>query len=464
MQTITYENISIEGTPLQRILHLEIKHKSNEHGQAVIIGEADLAAAQEYAARVDGSTTVTIKTSAKGQPAVLFVGSVGNAGIQKQGAYARMTLKLSSMSILLDSKRNNKSFQRTSMSHEEVIQSVLQGEADISMEVSDKPIGSIIMQYNETNWEFTKRMAAVFGAPVITNLTTKKPHLTIGLPAEGKTYQASDIETMSGMDEEKYAQMSADGSNTNMLQEDFMGTSIESYQYVFLGDKISYGGSSQKVQGVYSTLQSGILKTTISLATEGGFSQPQKVNGQVSGKMFSGTVKAVERDKVQVHLTDIDSSYDEGGDYWFPYSTAYSSNDGSGFYCMPEVDDTVRVFFPSGKEGSAFAASSVCVSPLDNPKHKRWRTPGGKEILFTEEGIFITCKENKIFINLTDEDGITIQSSKDINICAANNVSVIGNKDVLVEAENNIMISTAQSYIDIQKERIEIGADNILIN
>lgn len=89
---------------------------------------------------------------------------------------------------------------------------------------------------------------------------------------------------------------------------------------------------------------------------------------------------------------------------------------------------------------------------------------GGKEILFTEEGIFITCKENKIFINLTDEDGIIIESGKDINVCAANNVLVMGNKDVVVEAENNILISTAQSYIDIQKESIEIGADNILIN
>lgn len=464
MQTITYENIKVEGAPFQKILHLEIKHKSNEHGQAVVTGEADLATAQEYAGRVNQNTTVTIKTSASGQPAVLFLGTVSNVSVQKQGAYARMTLKLSSTSILLDSKRNNKSFQRTSMSHEEVIQSALQGEGDISMEVSDKPIGSIVMQYNETNWEFTKRMAAVFNAPVIVNLVTQKPHLTIGLPTGGKTYQASDIETMSGMDEEKYAQMAADGSNGNMLQEDFMGTKLESYQYVFLGDKISYGGSNQKVQGVYSTLQSGMLKTTISLATESGFSQPQKVNGQVSGKMFSGTVKAVKRDLVQVHLTDIDSSYDDGGDYWFPYSTAYSSNDGSGFYCMPEVGDTVRVFFPSGKEGSAFAASSVCVSPLDNPKHKRWRTPGGKEILFTEEGIFITCKENKVFINLTDADGITIQSDKDINVCAANNVLVMGNKDVVVEAENNILISTAQSYIDMKKEGIEIGATNILIN
>lgn len=464
MQTITYENIKVEGAPIQRILHLEIKHKSNEHGQAVVIGEADIAAAQEYANRVNGKSTVTIKTSAKGQPAVLFVGSVSNAGIQKQGTYARITLKLSSTSIFLDSKRNNKSFQRTGMSYEEVIKSAIQGEADITMQVSDKPIGSIIMQYNETNWEFTKRMAAVFGAPVITNLTTKKPHITIGLPTGAKTYQASDIETASGMDEERYAGLAASQGTENMMQKDFMGTSIDSYQYVFLGDKISYGGNTQKVQGVYSTLHSGILKTTISVAAKGGFAQPQKVNGQVSGKMFSGTVQAVKRDMVQVHLTDIDSAYDAGGDYWFPYSTAYSSNDGSGFYCMPAEGDTVRVFFPSGKEGSAFAASSVSVSPLDNPKHKRWRTPGGKEILFTEEGIFITCKENKIFINLTDEDGITIQSDKDINICAANNVLVMGNKDVVVEAENNILISTAQSYIDIKKEGIEIGAENVLIN
>ena len=45
-----------------------------------------------------------------------------------------------------------------------------------------------------------------------------------------------------------------------------------------------------------------------------------------------------------MHLVDIDSEYDGAGNVWLPYSTAYSSSDGSGFYCMPAEGDQV-VFF-----------------------------------------------------------------------------------------------------------------------
>ena len=79
----------------------------------------------------------------------------------------------------------------------------------------------------------------------------------------------------------------------------------------------------------------------------------------VEGRPLTGIVQNVEADRAQVFLNTIDASYDSGGDWWFPYSTAYSSQDGSGWYSMPAAGDQARVFFPSDNEGDAFAASSV---------------------------------------------------------------------------------------------------------
>ena len=146
------------------------------------------------------------------------------------------------------------------------------------------------------------------------------------------------------------------------------------------------------------------------------------------------------------------------------YSTAYSSSDGSGFYCMPAEGDTVRVFFPSDNEKDAFAASSVNVSPLDNPKHKKWRSPAGKEILLTEEGMYITCKEGKIFINLEDENGITIFSDKDINVNSMSNMTLYAKGNIKLQSDTKILVSTGESYIDITSELIQMGATQILIN
>ncbi|MBD5465867.1 MAG: hypothetical protein HDR22_08635 [Lachnospiraceae bacterium] len=469
METITYLNLSVDGTPIEKIVSLSIKHSINQHAIAELTGEAPLAAAGDFAKRCDETTKVTITTKASGQPAVIFCGLVANVGVEKQDAYGLLKLSLKSTSYLLDTKKKNKSFQNTGKTYEEILKETYGSSASLTMNVSDKAIGSIVMQYSETDWEFTRRIAANFNAPVFANVDTPKPNITIGMPTAGKSYTLKDVETDYG---------SSLGG----------GTGLKSHQYMYLGDKVSYGGQTERVKELSATMVSGILTTTVAVASDKGFEAQNALmsagqgtalgtgaaggggngvgvttNAAVSGKMFTGIVQAVQKDKVQVHLVDIDAEYDGGGNYWFPYSTAYSSSDGSGFYCMPAEGDTVRVFFPSGKEGEAFAASSVNVSPLDDPTHKKWRSPAGKEILMTEEGIFITCKENKIFINLANEDGITISCDKDINICSKTNISVMANEKMVLQADNNILISTAESYIDMKPEKIEVGAYNVTI-
>ena len=61
---------------------------------------------------------------------------------------------------------------------------------------------------------------------------------------------------------------------------------------------------------------------------------------------------------VKINL-EIDGNQDEGTARWFPYSTVYSSPDGTGWYCMPEVGDAIRLYFPDNEEKNAYAISSV---------------------------------------------------------------------------------------------------------
>lgn len=455
METITHLNLKVEGTPINRILKMDIENSINTYGHAYVEGEVELAAGNDFVQRIQPDTTITIKTSAAGQPQELFVGVISGANVRKESEYAVLELKLDSTAAKLNKERKNQSFQNTGSTYKEVINKTIKGDATLDMKVSDRATGSLIMQYNETAWDFAKRMASALGAPISSNTDTKVPVITVGSPNTGKTYNLSDVEYGFATEEES------------------VSTKLTSDQAVQLGDKVTYDGQTNVVKKYVSTLQGGILKTTVyvipeaeakSMNSGSGNGQKPIMNTQASGKMFTGTVQAVKLDKVQVHLTDIDSSYDAGGNFWFPYSTAYSSGDGSGFYCMPAVGDMVRVFFPSDKEGDAFAASSVNVSPLDNPVHKKWRSPAGKEILFTEEGMFITCKEQKIFINMEDETGITIHSDKDINVNSKTNMMLYAKEGITLHAESKILISTGESYIDITDKLIQMGTLQIMIN
>ena len=472
METITYLNIKVEGTPITKITRINIENAVGTYGTAKVTGEVDYNAGMDYVQRSQPGTAITISTSAAGQPGILFMGVLSKAGIKKTDQYALLDLEMKSTACNLDKKKENQSFQNTGSTYEEVMNKALAGEATLNLLVPDKATGTLIMRYQETSWAFVKRMASALGAPVSTDTVSKTPILTIGIPNTGKSYTLSDVEYDSALE---------DGGTAS--------TQIKTAQAVALGDSIQYGSESSIVTKYKADIQDGVLKTTVSLTSQydaegygadtsgtgatagtgtsldaGSGNSSQIMNTQASGKMFKGIVQAVQMDKVQVHLVDIDSSYDGGGDFWFPYSTAYSSSDGSGFYCMPAVGDTVRVFFPSDNEADAFAASSVNVSPLDNPLHKKWRSPAGKEILLTEEGMFITCKESKIFINLEDEKGITIYSDKDINVNSMSNMTLYAKENITLQAENKILLSTGESYIDITDKLIQMGAEQIMIN
>ena len=435
-EAITYDNIFVEGAPYIRILDLNITQKVNDHGRASITGEVDSKSGSEYAKRADETYAVAIRTTAENQPGELFYGVIAQAALSQQSGYSVLKLELKSASSLLDMEKKKKSFQNTAKTYEEILNQVVGSKAVLQMNVTDRAIGRLIAQYNETDWEFIRRMASEFEAPVFTNVNTKIPVITIGIPVNGKASELGKAES---------------------------GARVTASQYVFVGDSVSMGGSGGNVQEVTSTFRKGELVSEVSPVQADTLIQPQITNTQASGKMFTGIVQKVEKDKVQVFITDIDDSYDAGGTVWLPYSTAYSSGDGSGFYCMPAEQDTVRVFFPSDNEGDAFAASSVNVSPLDDPKHKKWRSPAGKEILMTEEGLFITCKEQRIFINLKDAEGISIQSDKDVNIISSSNMLLMA-ENIQLKAENEILISTASSYIDMQPDKIELGAENVVIN
>lgn len=461
METISYANIEVEGFPFRKILAVHISHQPNEHGTAVVEGELDADQAQGLMQRVDETLRVNIVTTADGQPDRLFSGCVKDIMLRQENAYSIITLSLYTTSRLLDMTRKKKTYQQVSQTYSQIITDSIAEKGDLHMMVTDKAIGQLIMKYNETDWEFARRMASQLGAPLVADIAAPRAQLYVGLPPSRKTVEIETSSFSYGSNVDSFAKLS------DSMVQDFAGEQVQSYQYAFIGDIVEMNGKSARIKGVRAVLTDGILSMCYELmqanGSMAGIAVPQTAS-KASGKMMKGTVKAVNRDKVQVHITDIDKEYDGGGDWWFPFSTAYSSSDGSGWYCMPEEGDEVRVFFPSGQEGEAFAASSVFAQPPQNPRHKSWKAPGGKEILLTDEGMYIIGKSGKIYINLTDEKGVEIYSDKEINIMSDTKVSISAASEVDIVASNEIIIGTEEAYIDLNKNSAVLAAGEVLIN
>ena len=448
MDTITYENIEINGIPFHKIGKLHIQHTVNDHGYCHIEGEMAEEQARDIIQRVDERFALKIKAKAEGQPSVLFYGNVQKISMEQGNSYASLVVDGISSSGKIDRAKANKTYQNTTQTHEQLLNGMLGKRGSVQVLASDKPVNSFIIQCDETDWEFIIRMASRLGAPASVNILSSKPQIYIGIPPEGRTVQ---VDTASF------------GSYKDVMGSGGASQSARTYAYAYLGDRIVLNGKGYRIKSMQADLVDGLLECTYGFSAPTGFSVPQVANGGVSGRMLRGIVKKVEADKVQVHFTSVDSSYDEGGDCWFPYSTAYSSQDGSGWYSMPAENDEVRVFFPSGDEGEAFAAGAVAKNVRANVKDKAWSGINGKEILMTADGLVITCKDQKIYIKLSDETGISIISDQNINVTSGSNVNIYAGDTIKILAENEVVVGTAESHINLRKEGISATGNNIVM-
>ena len=166
-------------------------------------------------------------------------------------------------------------------------------------------------------------------------------------------------------------------------------------------------------------------------------------------------------DQVQVLFTEDDLTKGDGYT-WLPYSTVYSSPDGTGWYCMPEKGDSVRVFFPNEDEKNAYTISSVhqpkgAGSKRSDPDKKTISTKFGKIIELAPSTIKISNGDGMLLC-ISDEDGIIITSETDISLNADGNISLISSSDTIdICAAKSITLQQGENKILIEDEIIMEG-------
>ena len=171
-------------------------------------------------------------------------------------------------------------------------------------------------------------------------------------------------------------------------------------------------------------------------------------------------VMAVQNDKVQIEI-DNDEWKAHDGRKWFIYSTVYSSPDGTGWYCMPEAGDKVRLFVPLTEEES-FVISSVhkeTDAVRQNPDYKSLKTKYGKEILFTPDTILLT-NNHGMMVELNDNEALTTPSDKEIMIQADENLTVSSNSaSLLIAADDMVQVKQGGTTLTLNDDILFTGGE-----
>ncbi|WLD75301.1 hypothetical protein QU666_05380 [Leptotrichia sp. HMT-225] len=331
----------------------------------------------------------------------------------KAGALA-VELLCSSKSILLDRIPRYRSFQDPTLTYTDIAQEVNKnyndGETLVNVGEDMKEVPRMTIQYNETDWEYLKRIASYTGQPLMANSNKVLVGFFRNMPAQtpNLTYSYFGKET-----EEERTYYRVEGTEIYSvstpiklkIRNRVSGEEVENDYYVIesriynegntlkceykLGKQTDYFVDPiphEKIRGAVIEARTVHIARTDESKSEHGRTEGSSDNleGRTIGtKPLNKYIEKAENKsqnenvKERVKASDIavmtldltegllklgenGQSFEDkyAGKSYFPYVTPYSQSN-TGFTPAPEANDRVALYFPNGNETHAIVLGAV---------------------------------------------------------------------------------------------------------
>lgn len=411
---------------------------ANQHGYMIIKGHIGLSNEKEYLDLLTKETWVSVNVYDEDDKCtVLFAGMITEGTITAEGELLMLELTIKTGSFLMDLEEHMRTFQNSEITYDKVLDVLLGDYFSNGYRWGACPkgkIGRFLCQYEETDWQFAKRLVSNCGVSVFPNYTSLGVKVYCGLP-HGQ-YQGNLKPT------EYNIRQAIEG----------ISYIVDSREVYNIGDDVTFLGKKCYIISRETILKASELCHTYELVENAMPIQKVTYNEKLTGVSLIATVTGVEGSDVMVSIKE-DQNKAFCGSRLFPYATVYSSVDGTGWYCMPEEKDVVRVYFPSNREDEAYVMHSVHMDSTNveervNPDYKSFMNRQGKELLFKPDSILMT-NNNGMSIELSDKEGIsiisdkkiTIQSDQEIELTSLNErVDIIATEEIALRQGDTEMI------------------------
>lgn len=447
-----------------QVLDYKSIQQINEHAHAEIRGMVPFDKKEAYMNAGRKQLWIQVMAVSKEKEDTLFYGVVDHMQIEVKNAICIVNISISSGTLLMDFKEHTRSFQVNEFTYKELLD--VCGEdydntAKIMTVGKDKHIPYFIMQYRETDWSFIKRLAAMNQTVVFADCFTKGEKYHFGIPDRKAEEEETDKEYQTWCDIEEFWYKKKNGIEIH--PEDTMSYIWDSRELHKLGESKKIDGKKIFIWKIESCLKGNELYHTCFFKSQTGFRVPMQYNPCLSGVSLSGRVKNVSQDKVQI-VIDSDEYKHKKRLCWFSFSSVYSSADGTGWYCMPEIGDIVRLYFPTVKEQDAYVASAYHEDGAGlrtRPEHKFWRNKEGKEIQLSPERILMTNNDGT-YIELSDEKGIEMVSEGSISIWAGGSLRVSAGSFIELNAPSEVTLKQGNTKMNLGGDIVMQGAKIML--
>lgn len=327
--------VGIEAAPIcfKSILACTVGKKINGHFVASITGY--VSEEEEKKAMDNDNKPVSIFVSLEnGASALMFQGMKTDVEVQYEGDMRLLTVNAISYTWLLDDKTWIRTFQGRSQTYRDIVDEVMKHRKKIGIifdgNIDEKP-GRIVVQYEESDWEFLNRIAGELGMPLVADCNNTYPCFYFGMPKRRPVGELH-YETMKTL--------GFGDANGSVRQKKI----LRSRDYQEICDVVVIAGEMWRIHSVDMALEKGELVFQYDLESE---RHKRKLtdgyNKKIQGASILGTVRNVKDARIQVRLeSDLDQDWDNG--IWYEYASIYTAPDGTGWYCMPEPGEQPAVF------------------------------------------------------------------------------------------------------------------------
>jgi hypothetical protein len=460
---ITPENIRVKLGDLQltKVHGLKITAQINDHARIYLSGVIEAEDRDRYLEKVDSSTTIEVEANLPeqaGSPYPLFKGIITGMEIKMVREIYYLVVEGASFTYQMDVELKKKSFQDINMRYRDLIAQIAESYSNADFifdQAYEKRLTArVFLQYQETDWNFIKRVVSIFNLGIIPDLTVTAPKFWIGLPNRNDLGELAQFHYRVRKPMGDYRK--AVDYIKDLSEDDAIAYEVESDRPLRLGDPVTFQGCRWIISQYTATLQEGILRFVYTLSTLAGTRQRQTFNGKIHGLTLEGRVIQVQDDTLRVHL-DIDDHQDPETAHWFTYTTLYTSEGHTGWYCMPELGDAVRLYFPTINEDDGVIVDSVRRGEreserIQKPEVKYFRTIHEKEMRFDEQQIQIAGRGSSLMVRLNQEKGVEIYSGWDMHITAEENLNIDSDKKISVSVGNEIEMTCKDSHTLMNEE------------
>jgi hypothetical protein len=364
----------------------------------------------------------------------LFSGYPEKVEIKEERGYRIADIQAVSGTILLDQKKSNRVFQKkvqTYMGIAGIVTADTEHSACI-LPGSDMRTGGTLIQYQETDWRFLKRMASQLGLPLVPDTSYYYPRFYLGLP-EGEKRELGEIISCDLCFDGRYYAVSG---KCLVDREDFICYDVVTRTSLSLGDRVTYEGRELLVSRKKTELAGGEVIFTYRLAGNSYTWVPWEDNPDYTGMSFVGSIVGTQGEQVEVAF-DIDKTAAGGNRYGFAPAT------GNLMYCMPQKGTKTSLYIGNGDEAQGIATGcirtngSTCEG-TGSPEKKSFRSEHGKGMDLYPQRMGLDGGETGK-ITFEDETGTTIESNGGLVLMAKEGIRLESMTGIAMQGMSDIM-------------------------